>query len=89
MQKSIRRIVSYDSALKEIDTNRSRDDIFWRGQKPRFQIISYRDRVTTYTIGFGVENKNESYGEFLRRNPTATKKQRIIAIQRFYNNLLK
>ena len=71
----MRRTVSYES-VKEIDTNKQRNDIFWKGIKPtpRFQIISYR---------------NESYGEFLRRNPNASKKQRIIAIQRFYNNLLK
>ena len=70
----MKRIVSYESVLKILDANKKRDDIFWRGQKPKFQIISYR---------------NESYGEFLRRNPNATKKQRILAIQRFYNNLLK
>ena len=30
-----------------------------------------------------------SYGEFLRLNPIATKKQRVDAIKNFYDNLLK
>jgi len=69
----MKKIVSYENVLKILDANKKRDDIFWRGQKPIFQMISY---------------KNESYSEFLRRNPTSTKKQRILAIQRFYNHLL-
>jgi len=40
---------------------------------------------------FQVRSKHrlESYGDFLRNHPSATKKQRIHAIQQFYDNLLK
>lgn len=30
-----------------------------------------------------------SYGEFLQTNPKATKKQRVQAIQKFYNDLMR
>jgi hypothetical protein len=30
-----------------------------------------------------------SYGEFLQMNPKATKKQRVQAIQKFYNDLMR
>jgi hypothetical protein len=32
-------------------------------------------------------NESVSYGDFLLKNPKATKKERIQAIQRFYNKL--
>jgi hypothetical protein len=71
---TMRRSVSYKSIQTGVDTNRKRDDVFWKGVNPKIQMVFYH---------------NESYGEFLRRTPNATKKQRILAIQRFYNNLLK
>jgi hypothetical protein len=41
----------------------------------------------TNDINLKNNNRSVSYGLFLSENPRATKKQRIQAIQRFYNKL--
>jgi hypothetical protein len=52
---------------------------------------SSNDLISLSNQSFPKDSKRKiiSYSQFLKSNPKANKKQRVEAIQNFYNNLLK